>query len=71
MGDNLQIVAMSATLPQLERVAQWLNASIFSSKFRPIALDERAVYQSCAWDKFGELVEEGLPTGQVTLSSHL
>ena len=67
-GPGIQIVAMSATLPQLDRVAAWLGASVFVSQFRPVALDEHAVIQSKVFDKSEQLVSEGLPSSQATNS---
>lgn len=37
---QIQLVAMSATLPQLELLCQWLQADMFTTDFRPVALNE-------------------------------
>ena len=41
MKDTVQIVGMSATLPNLHEVSAWLGGSHFSSSYRPVNLDVR------------------------------
>ena len=38
---DLQIVCMSATLPNLDILASWLNAAMYSSNYRPVPLTHR------------------------------
>ncbi|KAL8701061.1 MAG: hypothetical protein Q9224_000675 [Gallowayella concinna] len=40
---NVQIVGMSATLPNTQLLAEWLDAKYYESKFKPIAVDEYLV----------------------------
>ncbi len=37
---DLQLIAMSATLPNLEEVAAWMDAALFLTAFRPVQLQE-------------------------------
>ncbi|KAK6065809.1 DEAD/DEAH box helicase [Seiridium cupressi] len=43
---NVQIVGMSATLPNVEILAEWLGAHRYQTVYRPIPLDEHLVYES-------------------------
>jgi len=41
LGNRVQLVGMSATLPQLSDLATWLDASNYTTKYRPVSLSVR------------------------------
>ena len=40
---HLQIIGMSATIPNLNDIAKWLNAELFITDYRPVTLNEHIV----------------------------
>lgn len=47
----VQIIAMSATIPNLTQLGQWLNADIYETIFRPIPLQEYIKIESILYNK--------------------
>jgi len=49
---------MSATLPNLNVLAEWLNATLYQTDFRPISLLECLKYEKKLIDKHQQVVSE-------------
>ncbi|KAL6774134.1 POLQ1 [Auxenochlorella protothecoides x Auxenochlorella symbiontica] len=56
LRDGLQIVGMSATLPNLDVVARWLRASLYQTTFRPIVLKQYIMVDGMLEVEGGETV---------------
>ncbi|XP_032977365.1 DNA polymerase theta [Rhinolophus ferrumequinum] len=61
----VQIIGMSATLPNLELVASWLNAEPYRTDFRPVPLLESVKIGNSIYDSSMKLVREFQPMLQV------
>ena len=42
LGNKIQLIGMSATMPNVKQVADWLQASLYISDYRPVPLTDTA-----------------------------
>lgn len=61
---NIQIVALSATIPNAKELAEWLNANLVQSEWRPVNLREGIYYNGVIYysDGSSEIVSHDLPS---------
>ncbi|KAJ7966000.1 helicase and polymerase-containing protein TEBICHI [Quillaja saponaria] len=55
-AQGLQIVGMSATMPNVAAVADWLQAALYQTEFRPVPLEEYIKVGNSVYNKKLELV---------------
>ena len=55
---NVQIIGMSATLPNLDLLAQWLDAELYTTDFRPVPLTETIKMGNYLFDNRFQLIRE-------------
>ncbi|EFC49126.1 predicted protein [Naegleria gruberi] len=58
---KIQIIAMSATLPNVDKLASFLNAYLFVTDYRPVPLSEYMVHDSKVFDTNCNLVRNLTP----------
>ncbi|KAI9097672.1 hypothetical protein K1719_025443 [Acacia pycnantha] len=56
-AQGLQIVGMSATMPNVAAVADWLQAALYQTEFRPVPLEEYIKVGNCIYNKRMELTK--------------
>ena len=55
---QIQIIGMSATLPNLDLLASWLDSQLFSTDYRPVPLAERVKIGTAVYDAQMEKIRE-------------
>lgn len=61
-GDELvQVIGLSATLPNLGDLAKWLGAELYVTEFRPVRLEERIWCEGVVYDAAFDVVGRSLP----------
>ncbi|XP_058886953.1 DNA polymerase theta-like isoform X1 [Acipenser ruthenus] len=65
LSQGVQIVGMSATLPNLGLLASWLNAELYHTDYRPVPLMEWVKIGSTVYDGSMTVVREFKPALQV------
>lgn len=62
---QIQIVGMSAVLPNLDILAEWLEAELYKTNFRPVPLYEQAVVSGEVYDSNFKLSRKLLPLPEI------
>lgn len=59
LNPDVQILALSATIQNADEIANWLDAELVQSTWRPVELREYVCYQNTVWASYDE--KEKLP----------
>lgn len=62
---QIQVIGMSATLPNLDTLGNWLEADLYKTDFRPIPLDEHCLVSDTVYDSKFEAIR------RMSCSEHL
>ena len=69
LSDGVQIIGMSATLPNLSLLAGWLGAELYQTDYRPVPLQERLKVGCNIYDESFSVVREFTPALHVKVSA--
>lgn len=53
---SIQVIGLSATLPNIDAFCTWFSASLFVTHYRPISLSEYYCIQDSVFDRQGKVV---------------
>jgi len=67
---NVQILGMSATLGNLDEMADWLGATCFTTDFRPVTLEQRVLASGSIWDHSFQKLGEYEKTFNIKVPTH-
>ncbi|ERS99860.1 hypothetical protein HMPREF1624_03225 [Sporothrix schenckii ATCC 58251] len=68
---SVQIVGMSATLNNIELLAQWLGAFSYQTKYRPVPIEEHLVYDGCIYSAEAALAQTADGNGSFSASQEI
>lgn len=66
--EGIQIIGMSATLPNLSLLASWLSAELYQTDYRPVPLKEHLKVGCDIYDKELSVVRQFTPALNVKVS---
>ncbi|CAL7951362.1 unnamed protein product [Xylocopa violacea] len=66
---NIQLIGMSATLPNLSLLAKWLDAELYKTEFRPVPLNEQCKIGKNIYDNKLCLIRRLTPMPELTMDS--
>lgn len=68
LSEGIQIIGMSATLPNLSLLASWLCAELYQTDYRPVPLQEHLKVGCNIYDKDLSVVRQFTPALNVKVS---
>ncbi|KOX75679.1 DNA polymerase theta [Melipona quadrifasciata] len=66
---NIQLIGMSATLPNLSILAKWLEAELYKTEFRPVPLNEQCKIGRNIYDNKLCLIRSLTPMPELTMDT--
>ncbi|KOC62928.1 DNA polymerase theta [Habropoda laboriosa] len=66
---NIQLIGMSATLPNISLLAKWLDAELYKTEFRPIPLNEQCKIGKNIYDSKLRLIRSLIPMPELSMDS--